>query len=130
MATNKGVYYIPTEDERELFWTAHSPRCVGHLRGYFDGDIFCHCWFPDAADATENNEQFKREFGALMASLIDAEFQSQKSAKILWKCAMPLDDDIERGLKLMSEHYEYYIRVPEFLGKMYTYIYCYVKEAN
>ena len=133
MATNKGVYYFPKEKEHELFYSCSSQerRCVGHLRGYFSGDRFYTVWFPHENEEKLNNERFKSEFYPLMDSMMDAEFKSKTNAGILWRCAQPLEEAAmmnPRGVKLMSDHYEYYIRVPEYVGADYIYIYCYERE--
>lgn len=125
-----GAYYFPTEKERELFWSDNSQeyRCIGHLRGYFSGDMFYHNWFQHSAE--KNSERFKAEFYPLMDTMMDAEFKSMNNAFILYRCATPLGDGFleERGVKLMTDHYVFYVRIPEYIRGNYIYIYCYEKE--
>lgn len=129
----KGVHYFPTEEEFELFYSESSREddCVGHLRLYFDGYRFWHQWFDHTYSCDLNTDEFKSEFYPLMDSLMSAEFASRKNAGILWRLATPLEDMLEyRGDKLMTEHYEYYIRIPspEYIRGNYTYIYCYKRK--
>lgn len=129
----KGVHYFPIEEEFELFYSGSSREddCVGHLRLYFDGYRFCHTWFDHGNSSSLNTNAFKSEFYPLMDSLMSAEFASRKNAGTLWRLATPLEDMLEyRGDKLMTEHYEYYIRVPapEYFRGNYSYIYCYKRK--
>jgi len=129
----KGVHYFPSKEEFELFYSENSREddCVGHLRGYFDGDSFRHQWFDHVNSSSLNTDAFKSEFYPLMDGLIKAELASRKNAGILWRLATPLDDMLEyRGDKVMTEHYEYYIRIPspEYIRGNYTYIYCYKRK--
>lgn len=131
----KGAYYIPTDEEFELFYSGSSREndCVGHLRGYFDGsDIFWHEWCDHVNSSSLNTNAFKAEFYPLMDSLTDTEFASRKNAGILWQCAQPLEDNRinYRGVKLITEHYEFYVRVPEDVRCIYIYVYCYKKEEE
>lgn len=128
-----GAYYIPTEEEHELFYSGSSrePDCVGHLRGYFDGDHFWNTWFDHTYSYDLNADDFRAEFYPLMDSLMDTEFSSRKNMGILWACAMPIEPMLEyRGVKLKTEHYDYYIRIPapEYIKAGYTYIYCYARK--
>jgi len=129
----KGAYYVPTEEEFELFYSGSSREsdCVGHLRLYLDGERFWHQWFDHTYSYDLNTDEFKAEFYPLMDSMMDAEFSSKNSARMLWACSQPLEQMLEYGgVKLMSEHYEYYIRIPapEYIRGNYTYIYCYKRK--
>ena len=130
--SKQGAYYIPHENEYELFYSDNSQefRCIGHLRGYFSGDRFYHNWFQHSAD--KNTDEFKAEFYPLMDTMMDAEFASLKNVGILWRCAQPLEDGYMnyRGVKLITEHYEFYVRIPENIRGNYIYVYCYEKEAG
>ena len=128
-----GAYHTPSENEYELFYSDNSQeyRCIGHLRGYFSGDRFYHTWFQHSAE--KNSDRFKSEFYPLMDTMMDAEFNSKANARILWKCAMPIaeaDPLNPRGEKLVTEHYEFYVRIPEYVGADYIYVYCYEKKEE
>ena len=121
-----GAFIPDGNSEMYYSYSSQENRCIGHLRGYFSGEEFYNDWFPHAADATRNNSQFKSEFYHLGEDLMKTNWNT-KGLAILWQCGEKIGET-DRGLKMLTDHYEFYLRIPAYIKGNYIYIYCYERE--
>lgn len=103
-------------------------QCIGHMRGYFDGDQFWHSWFPHCDEFY--SEEFKKEFDQIMKELRKKDALLHDFATMRKKCrgGTDLRDMDSTGAVIVTDRFLYAIRCIPMRGNNNVYIYCYDRE--
>ena len=108
--------------------------CIGHMRGYFEGNILHHTWWPHDWDSRCNNAVFKADLTRVV-DWLKAGFAPLKNLEIMDafcaqrpQAAIPKEDRAY-GFRIETKRYRYMLRCTPVRGTYQVYLYCYRKEA-
>lgn len=108
--------------------------CIGHMRGYFEGEILHHTWWPHFWDAQCNDARFKADIQRVV-DWLRVGFAPLKNLEIMdafcarYACAAIPDQDQAYGFRIETERYRYMLRCTPVKGTYNAYLYCYDKAA-
>lgn len=104
-------------------------QCIGHMRGYFDGQVFRHSWFPHVDEL--RSEEFRAEFSMIVHELRRKDMLLHDFATMCrqCRCGTPLNDGLDStGAVIVTDRFLYAIRCTPMRGDYNVYIYCYDRE--
>lgn len=129
----------PTTLDR--FQEAHPPigrdvanGCIGHVRGYFEGEALHHTWWPHHWDEMCNNALFKADIERVAAWLRTGfaplrDLNTMRAfCNLRYNAALPNEAGVY-GFRVETKSYRYMLRCTPSNGCYHVYLYCHSKEA-
>lgn len=108
--------------------------CIGHMRGYFEGEILHHDWWPHYWNDRRNDAAFRADLTRVV-DWLRVGFAPLKNLEIMdafcvrYSHAAILGQNQAYGFRVETKRYRYMLRCTP-VAKMYNvYLYCYGKEA-
>ena len=108
--------------------------CIGHMRGYFEGEILHHDWWPHYWNDRRNDAAFRADLTRVV-DWLRVGFAPLKNLEIMdafcvrYSHAAILGQNQAYGFRVETKRYRYMLRCTP-VAKMYNvYLYCYDKEA-
>lgn len=120
---------IPSQEDRDLFYSGSDSenRCIGHLRGYFDGDTLVTGWFQhsnSAADTPVFREELENLLSVFGRSLLH---DLAAMRRFLREHPTLKLENGRYGYCTHTIQHDYYIRVSPVSGDYGLYIYAYAR---
>lgn len=108
--------------------------CIGHMRGYFEGEILHHDWWPHYWNDRRNDAAFRADLTRVV-DWLRVGFAPLKNLEIMdafcvrYSHAAILGQNQAYGFRVETKRYRYMLRCTPVKGTYNAYLYCYDKEA-
>lgn len=108
--------------------------CIGHMRGYFEGEILHHDWWPHYWNDRRNDAAFRADLTRVV-DWLRVGFASLKNLEIMdafcvrYSHAAILGQNQAYGFRVETKRYRYMLRCTPVEKMYHVYLYCYGKEA-
>lgn len=120
---------IPSQEDRDLFYSGSDREscCIGHLRGYFDGDALITGWFQHS-NSSADTPAFHEELDNLLSVLGRSLLHDQAAMRRFLRVHPTLELGQGRyGYCTYTIQRDYFIRVSPVAGDYCVYIYAYAR---
>ena len=123
------ILHAPSPEDRDLFYSGNDREssCIGHLRGYFDGDALITAWFQHQ-NSSDDTPEFRKELESLLSVLGRSLLHDQPAMRRFLR--MHPTSELEQGRYgycTYTIQRDYYIRVSPVAGDYCVYIYAYAR---
>lgn len=108
--------------------------CIGHMRGYFEGEILHHDWWPHYWNDRRNDAAFRADLTRVV-DWLRVGFAPLKNLEIMdafcvrYSHATILGQNQAYGFRVETKRYRYMLRCTPVEKMYHVYLYCYGKEA-
>lgn len=108
--------------------------CIGHMRGYFEGEILHHDWWPHYWNDRRNDAAFRADLTRVV-DWLRVGFAPLKNLEIMdafcvrYSHAAILGQNQAYGFRVETKRYRYMLRCTPVEKMYHVYLYCYGKEA-
>ena len=108
--------------------------CIGHMRGYFEGEILHHDWWPHYWNDRRNDAAFRADLTRVV-DWLRVGFAPLKNLEIMdafctrYSHAAILGQNQAYGFRVETKRYRYMLRCTPAEKMYHVYLYCYGKEA-
>ena len=120
---------IPSPEDRDLFYSGsdREAQCIGHLRGYFDGDALITGWFQHSNSSADTPE-FREELDNLLSVLGRSLLHDWAAMRRFLREHPALELEEGRyGYCTYTIQRDYFIRISPVAGDYCVYIYAYTR---
>ena len=108
--------------------------CISHMRGYFEGEILHHDWWPHYWNDRRNDAAFRADLTRVV-DWLRVGFAPLKNLEIMdafcvrYSHAAILGQNQAYGFRVETKRYRYMLRCTPVEKMYHVYLYCYGKEA-